>query len=142
MRDHGIYRCRFFVACPQDFDAKKPAIQSRFWPEIRKLDMNGRPTTLTAVRPDKAIGKWLKDHQSTHRWMSDDVNLAEYRLVGPFDFDHRRSTTRDNRSRLLLNFIDEVHWKELERMGHAHGIDVDDVRTFPSEKQSREHSIP
>ena len=75
-------------------------------PEIRTKNQDGTLGKMLPARPSKVQN--LSKKNQTYVWYQDDISLAEYRLVGIFQF------VTTNRKRLKYpNMINVKHWKEL-----------------------------
>jgi hypothetical protein len=69
------------------------------------------------VRPEK-VDKLLASKPSTRGWYQDDINIAEDKIVGPFDFEQIDRTPHR---------IPERHWNSLIKESLHNNIDVTDV---------------
>ena len=135
-REFGVYRVRWYIPHHQDL-TKRTLAECRWWPEIREQI----PTTSGAragkhlpTQPNKA--QKLIDTDDTVMWFQDDVHLAEFRLVGPFDFSTIR-ITRGPQARVSKEefHIDNIYWQELERIAPSRDIDVSNIRAAPTDRR-------
>jgi hypothetical protein len=104
----GRYHCRWYIRHCED-SHKELTRRCRFWPEIHEVQ-DGVLSTMLAVRPDKVL-KFLKSRNDV-AWYQLDVDLAEHKLVGPFNF-------------LPKNLVDHTHWDRL--VGYDNDVDVSNV---------------
>ena len=62
-----------------------------------------------------------------------DVQLAEVRIVGPFNFTQRRLGLKGPKKQAIseTHHIDDIYWQLLERHGSSSGINTDHIWTIP-----------
>ena len=139
MKTYGQYRMRWFIPNSTDTETL-PTIDCQFWAEFRLLraDLSlGRRQAI--IKPSKAEGR-LRD-STTMVWPQDDVNLAEDRIVGPFNFEKRR-TPGSGRTKAgsYTNLIPEEAWNKLERLAGSSCVDASQIRLPPPNKPNRQTS--
>ena len=130
-KDFGVYRVRWWRQHHEDAKTRS-LVDSRFWPDVRKLKADGTLGASHPQRPDKAERTLAKD--PTLVWQSDDIPLAEYLLVGPFDLSKRRMGLYGPSRHAVSedSHIDDVYWVQLECRAPAFDISVDHIRQHPS----------
>jgi hypothetical protein len=140
-KQSGIYRVRWWSQ--QHDDAKSRSIvDSRFWPDVRKLRADGSIGQPYLVKPLK-IGECLAT-DPTLRWLADDFPLAECLIVGPIDFYQKRLGLRGTKRRAIseANHVDNVYWQQLENRAHLFGIPTAAIRLPPNKPQIHFMSQP
>ena len=98
-------------------------IRHRYWSEIRLVSPHGSLTTRTNVPPDSAKAHLRKSH-GLQVWREEDVNIADARLVGPFNFTLLRMPAIPNKRRATTkhNLVDSSIWTKLEAVLDEQGI--------------------
>jgi hypothetical protein len=84
-KDWGTYKCNFWTPHPEDLKTKQPC-NSRFWPEIVKINSDESYGERTLIKPGKTEA-FLKRNKDTHTWTSQIFPIAEQALAGPFNFE-------------------------------------------------------
>ena len=123
MHDYGVYRCRFWDKHLKDAETL-PTTACRYWPEIRLVSPHGSLTTRTNIPPDSAKAHLRKSH-GLQVWREEDINIADARLVGPFNFTLLRVPAIPNKRRATTkhNLVDSSIWTKLEAVLDEQGID-------------------
>ena len=108
MHDYGIYRCKFWDKHLNDAESL-PTIDCRFWPEVRHVSPHNTLTTRINVSPHSAKSTVSKSH-GLQVWREEDVNIAESRLIGPFNFtlQHVAAIPNKRRATTKYNLIDST----------------------------------
>ena len=83
-------------------------MKCRFWPEIKTKNQDGNLGNMLPVILGK-VHNLLKKNQ-TYVWYQNDISLAKYRLVGPFQFG-----TTGRKKLKHPDMIDKKQWKVLEK---------------------------
>ena len=85
---------------------------------------HGSLTTRTNIPPDSAKAHLRKSH-GLQVWREEDINIADARLVGPFNFTLLRVPAIPNKRRATTkhNLIDSSIWTKLEVVLDEQGID-------------------
>jgi len=133
MKTYGQYRMRWFI--PNSTDAETlSTTDCQFWADFRTLQSDLSLGRQAIVKPSKAEGR-LRD-STAMIWAQDDVNLAEDRIVGPFNFEKRR-IPGPGRTKTVSNtsFIPEATWNKLERLAGISSIDASQIRLPPHNKR-------
>ena len=128
MHDYGIYRCKFWDKHLKDAESL-PTIDCRFWPEVRHVSPHNTLTTRINVSPHSAKSTVSKSH-GLQVWREEDVNIAESRLIGPFNFtlQHVAAIPNKRRATTKYNLIDSTTWAKLETILAEQGIDRTNIR--------------
>ena len=100
-----------------------PTTACRYWPEIRLVSPHGSLTTRTNIPPDSAKAHLRKSH-GLQVWREEDVNIADARLVGPFNFTLLRMPAIPNKRKATTkhNLVDSSIWTKLEVVLDEQGI--------------------
>jgi hypothetical protein len=120
----GEYHTKFYVR--NATDAKKRLVcKCRYWPLIYEIRHDGYFGRMIPVRPNK-VEEVLKNKPTTRGWYQMDINIAEDRLIGPFNF-----TTQQDGTTMETHRIREEIWKALETEVREEEtmVDISDVRT-------------
>jgi len=138
MKTYGQYRMRWFTPSNTD-SVTLPAVNCQFWAEFRTLKSDLSLGTQIVLKPSKAEGM-LRDSTAMIR-TQDDVNLSEDRIVGPFNFEKRR-TPGSGRPKMVskTNFIPKAAWNKLEQLAGISGVDASQIRLPPPNKPNRQTS--
>ena len=65
-------------------------------------------------------------------WTQDDINLAEDRIIGPFNFEqHRTPGCGLAKSTSSTNYITDAAWNKLEQIAGNSGVDASQIRLPP-----------
>lgn len=128
MHDYGIYRCKFWDKHLNDAESL-PTIDCRLWPEVRHVSPHNTLTTRINVSPHSAKSTVSKSH-GLQVWREEDVNIAESRLIGPFNFtlQHVAAIPNKRRATTKYNLIDSTIWAKLETVLAEQGIDRTNIR--------------
>jgi hypothetical protein len=81
----GEYHVRWMIKNAPQAKNKKTR-QCSFWPLIKELLPNGYFGAIVMFRPQKAL-PILEKKPYKYAWYQREINLAELKLHGPFDFD-------------------------------------------------------
>ena len=108
----GEYECRWYIGHPDD--RAEPQESQRYWPELRKVLQGGRLSKAMLTRPDRVRGFLAKN--PAWAWCAGTIDLAENRLVGPFNF---RLDGKAPRCSIPAN-----RWAELAAVGANRGVRV------------------
>ena len=129
-KDFGIYRVKWWCQHYEDLK-NRSLVDSRFWPYVRKIKADGTLGASHPFRPDRAQRKLEND--PTLSWQTDDIPLAEYLLVGPFDFHQKRMGLHGPKQQAVSesHHIDDVYWTQLERRAPAFAIAIEHIRQRP-----------
>ena len=109
----GIYTIHLYIAHQTD-SARKATRHCRFWPEIRRIDLNGNPTSLISVSPNK-VNTFLQRHTNT-QLMTHTLDLVENLILGPFEFQPG-----------LDSVVPPKIWRLLTNMAPSFDCDVDNL---------------
>lgn len=127
MRDYGVYRCKSWDKHLHDAE-KLAARDCRYWPDVRHVTPSGALDKRQPVSPE-TVKRFLQQNQGLFVWREEDINIADDRLVGPFNFNIQRvpssNTTSTTRTRASSRkyLIDYDVWKQLEIILDEQGID-------------------
>ena len=82
-RKYGVDFCRWYIRKFKD-RSKYPTMECRFWPEIITKNQDGTLGKMVPVITSKLHN--LLQKNKACMWYQDEISLAEYRLVCPFQF--------------------------------------------------------
>ncbi len=128
----GIYRVRWWTQHYED-RLTRSIVDSRFWPDVYRTNTDRTRGKRDPIRPDRAVNIQATD--VTKAWNSENFELAECIIVGPFFFTTmKKSDIQKAKKRLVsesYHIMNKI-WQILERRGPLFKVSVDNIREAPT----------
>jgi len=120
----GEYHVRWMIKNDPQAKTKKTR-HCAFWPLIRELLPNGYFGAIVMFRPQKAL-PILEKKPYKYAWYQREINLAELRLHGPFNFDSHFT-------------IADTDWEALKQAATTPGthVDISDINRIVPLKSNK-----